>query len=110
LIPQAENKFVKARSIDRKDRVDDHYSKLELLTSIEYTSKVLLGAHYRQMQVSPVDYVLDCLETKITTMVKGDFEFDFIARYITNTSSSDTTKFKKFNLFKIERRGEEGRF
>jgi hypothetical protein len=38
-----------------------HYNKIEALTSIEYSSRVLLGALYRQMQVNPVDYVHDCL-------------------------------------------------
>jgi hypothetical protein len=57
-----------ARPIDNKNLFSLHYNKLELLTSIEYSSRVLLGALFRQMQVNPVDYVLDCLQTRISLL------------------------------------------
>lgn len=71
---------------------------------------MLLGALYRQPQVNPVDYIKDCLQIQIKALEEGDPEFDLVYEYIRNTSNQNVNLFKKFNLFKIERRGEGERF
>lgn len=110
LIPLAENKDQITRPIDNQHMLSQQYTKLELLTEVEFSSRVLLGALFRQMQVNPVDYVHDALQTQITPMIKGDAEFELIAAFISNTCNQDVSKFKQFNLFKIERKGEGERF
>jgi hypothetical protein len=37
------------------------YAKMDCLTQIEYSCRLLLGALYRQKTINPVDYVYDCL-------------------------------------------------
>jgi hypothetical protein len=47
LIPLAENKDSITRPIDNQHMLSLQYTKLEVLTSVEFSSRVLLGALYR---------------------------------------------------------------
>lgn len=81
---------------------------MDFLINIEFSSRLLLGALYQQMKVNPVDYVYDCLQTNISVL-EGGPEFELIKQYIENTCDN-FTNWKKFNLFKIMRKGEGERY
>jgi len=84
------------------------FQKIDQLISVEYTSRILLGALYRQYEFNPTEYIYNCLGAKITPLNKGDVEHDLIYDYCMNTSTEHN--FKKINIFKIERKGEAERF
>lgn len=60
-----ENAYWEAQPINSHEDVAEMRTKLDYLTNIEFSSRLLLGALYRQKQVNPVDYVYDALRTKI---------------------------------------------
>lgn len=39
--------------------------KLKLLTNIEYSARMLLGALHRQIEVNPFDYIFKALNVKM---------------------------------------------
>lgn len=83
---------------------------METLTNIEFSSRLLLGALYKQMSVNPVDYVYDSLQTKFRLMHQGDPEYDLVYQYIKHTCDHDMATNPKFNLFKVQRKGEGERY
>jgi len=78
MIPMKETKSWEARPIRHANEVKALSDKLETLTNIEFSSRLLLGALYRQMTVSPMDYVFDSLQTQFTLMKEGDPEYDLV--------------------------------
>ena len=58
---------------------------LESLTNIEYASKVLLGALYKQKEMNPIDYVAHALNLQIESLDQEGPEFDVLKTYIDNT-------------------------
>lgn len=72
----------------------------------------MLGALYKQKIVNPTDYIYDSLQTKISLMQSGTPEFELIKQYMQSTASNnlDFKKCQKFNLFKVERKGEGDRY
>ncbi len=77
------------------------YDNLEGLTSIEFASKVLLGALYKQKEINPVDYVFDALNLDIEAMDKDSNEFEVINKYISNTRENNYGALEISNIFKL---------
>jgi len=59
LVPMKETDYWAVRPITNKHTLQQLQEKLDTLTNIEYSSRILLGALYKQMVVHPCDYVLD---------------------------------------------------
>lgn len=55
--------------------------KLQLLTNIEQSSRILLGALYRQIETSPFNYVYSALDVQIKLM-ETNSERELISKYI----------------------------
>ena len=90
---------------------------LDTLTNIEFSSRLLLGALYRQYQYNPVNYIYESMGVRIRAMSRGDPECDLIRDYAQNTydSGSNTWRWNNFNLkkvrvYKIDRKGEDEKF
>ncbi len=62
---------------------------LENLTNIEYASKVLLGALFKQKEMNPIDYVYNALNIQIEFLEPESPEFEVINTYINNTKGED---------------------
>lgn len=84
----SETNFWEAKPIRHTNQLKELNDKMDSLTNIEFSSRLLLGALYRQMKVPPQDYVFDSLQTQIRKMEKGDPEFELIHQFITNTSDN----------------------
>lgn len=84
------------------------YDSLEGLSNIEYASKILLGALYKQNEQNPTDYVYDALNLMIEALDKESPEFEVVNKYIANTRNVDhnSNQFEIANIFKIQRKGE----
>lgn len=102
----------KVRPITHANNVKKLREKADQLVNIEFSARVLLGALYRQLQVNPVDYMYDCLQTQVQALNPETPEYNLISKYVENTYSGNTDfkKFKRFNLFKIMRKGEGERY
>lgn len=78
---------------------------LEGLTNIEYASKMLLAALYKQQDQNPVDYVFDALNLMIEPLEKESGEFEVIHKYIENTRNQQQhmhmNGFEVSNIFKF---------
>jgi len=61
LIPMVDNDYWSVRPIVHLNALASLESNIEILTNIEYASRILLGALYRQTAVNPMDYVLDSI-------------------------------------------------
>jgi hypothetical protein len=85
---------------------------LENLTNIEFASKILLGALYRQKEVNPIDYVHNALNLLIDPLDNEGPEFEVIRTYIDNTRNqignfyNHLKDYEVANIFKIQRKGE----
>ena len=77
---------------------------MENLVNIEYTSRMLLAALYRQYTMHPIQYIYNSMETKITPMEEGDPECDMVRAYCLNTGKD--CDIKGLRIFKVERKGE----
>lgn len=80
-----------------------------MLTNLEFSTRILLGALYRQMTVHPMDYVLDSIQTRIEQVPIDSPEGFLTSQYVLNTSDLDLEK-NKLKIFKIQRKGEGERF
>lgn len=108
LIPMKETDYWAVRPITHANQAQQLRQRMDFLINIEFSSRLLLGALYQQMKVNPVDYVYDCLQTNICILEDGA-EFKLIKQYIENTAD-DFKRWKKFNIFKIQRKGEGERY
>lgn len=107
LIPMKENENSVTAPIANINMVRRHSDLLSTLMNVEFSSRLLLGALYRQYQVNPIEYIYDCMAAKIINMDKKDPEMQLIRNYCQNTAAADL---KKIRIFKIERKGEAERF
>lgn len=107
LIPMKENQSSVAAPINNINIVKRHADLLGTLINVEFSSRLLLGALYRQYQVNPIEYIYDCMAAKILFMNKNDPETQLIRQYCQNTAGADL---KNIRIFKIERKGEAERF
>jgi poly [ADP-ribose] polymerase 2/3/4 len=78
-----------------------------MLLNVEFSSRLLLGALYRQYDVNPIEYIYDCMASKIMLMNPTDPETILIRNYCQNTAAQDLTNLR---VFKIERKGEAEKF
>jgi poly [ADP-ribose] polymerase len=107
LIPYKENENQPAAPIRNINIYKRHSDLIEVLLSVEYSSRILLGALYRQYEVNPIEYIYDCMAAKIALMHKRDPETILIRDYCINTAGSDL---KNIRIFRIERKGEAEKF
>ncbi len=56
-----ETDYWDVRPIREQHELQALYAKMESLTQIEFSCRLLLGALYKQKQINPVDYVYDCI-------------------------------------------------
>ena len=81
--------------------------------NVEFTSRLLLAAIYRQYTMHPIQYIYNSLGVKIELLEEGDPECDLIRAYCLNTATNDegsSSKIRRIRVFKVERRGEQERF
>ncbi len=78
LIPLANYKNQIAPPLSTHHAIKAQYDNLEGLSNIEYASKILLGALFRQKEQNPADYVYDALNIMIEPMDKEGNEFEVI--------------------------------
>jgi hypothetical protein len=107
LIPFKESETRLASPIKDVNEVKRMSEMLELLMNVEFSSRILLGALYRQYEVNPIDYIYECMAAKIMAMNNKDPETILIRNYCENTAGQDL---KNIRIFKIERKGEAERF
>ena len=84
------------------------FDKLNQLVEIEFASRLLLAALYRQYLFNPIEYVYNSLGTRLTLLTRESPEYSMIRDYCTKTSSTDLTG--KLRIFKMERKGEAEAF
>jgi len=107
LIPFKESETRLASPIKDVNEIKRNSDMLELLMNVEFSSRILLGALYRQYEVNPIDYIYECMAAKIMAMSNKDPETILIRNYCENTAGKDL---KNIKVFKIERKGEAERF
>lgn len=83
--------------------------KADLLVNIEYSSRILLGALYRQKQINPVDYIYESMNSFVQTLQPDTAEYNVIRHYIEETCDNFKS-WGKFNVFKVMRKGEGERY
>jgi len=71
----SETDYWEAKPITQDHQLKTMNDKLESLTSIEFSSRILLGALYRQKKIAPQDYVLQQLQTQFTKLESTNPEF-----------------------------------
>lgn len=81
---------------------------MDSLVNVEYTSRMLIAALYRQYTVNPIEYIYNSMGVKITPMEEGDPECDMIRAYCLNTGKD--CDIKGLRIFKCERKGEPETF
>ena len=108
LVPQKIGENEVAKPITRENVLQTEFTKLDNLVNVEFTSRILLAALYRQYEIHPIKYIYNSLGVKIVPLVEGDPECDLIRAYCVNTTDESTIK--KIQIFKIERKGEPERF
>lgn len=85
IVPKAEHKDDLIRPIDRLNQLKIVYDMLDSLSNIEFSSRLLLGALYRQYQYNPINYIYENMGVRIQALSKGDPECDLIRAYAMNT-------------------------
>ena len=86
---------------------------MDQLVNVELTSRVLLGALFRQYTINPIQYIYNSMGIKISPMEEGDPECDLVRAYCLNTATTldgGPNPIKRIRIFKIERRGEQEKF
>lgn len=81
---------------------------MDNLVNVEFTSRMLLAALYRQYMINPIQYIYSSMGVKITPMHEGDPECDMIRAYCLNTAGG--SEIKGLRIFKYERKGEAETF
>ena len=107
LIPFKENQNQVAAPIRNINVFKRQSELIETLLNVEFSSRILLGALYRQYTVNPIEYIYDCMAAKIFSMSSKEPETQLIINYCKNTAGKDL---KNIKVFKIERKGEAERF
>ena len=113
LIPQKEGENETVKPMKNTQELQQQYVKLDQLVNIEFTSRMLLAALYRQYTLNPMQYIYASMGVRITPLEEGDPECDLIRAYCLNTASSPANGgvgVKRIKIFKIERKGEPERF
>lgn len=65
MIPKNEHKDEITRPIQHMNQLKTIFEMLDKLTNIELSSRILLGALYRQYQFNPVQYIYESMGVKI---------------------------------------------
>ena len=81
---------------------------MDSLVNVEFTSRLLLAALYRQYTMHPIQYIYSSMGVRITPMMEGDPECDMIRAYCLNTGKD--CDIKGLRIFKVERKGESETF
>ena len=116
LIPKSEMKDEVTRPIQNLHFLKNTFDMLDKLTNIEHSSRILLGALYRQYQFNPIQYIYESIGVKIQALEKGDPECDLVRAYVLNTNQVDNSYYapkvdlKKIRVWKIDRKGEDETF
>ena len=105
LVPLANYKNTIAPPLNSHAKIKVQFDNLDNLTNMEFASKMLLGALYKQNEKNPVDYVYEALNLNIVPLDKDGSEFEVINNYIKNTRTDDNIH-EVANIFKIQRKGE----
>lgn len=109
LIPQKVNDMEVVRPMSTEWEVQQQITKVDNLVNIEFTSRLLLAAIYRQYTIHPIQYIYNSLGVKIELLEEGDPECDLIRAYCLSTARGEEgygTKIRRIRVFKVERRGE----
>lgn len=104
LIPVAESKDELIKPINNQHTLQQEYTKMDNLVNVEFTSRLLLAALYRQYTMNPIQYIYNSMGAKITPLEEGDPECDMVRAYCLNTGKD--CDIKGLRIFKVERRGE----
>ena len=88
IIPKSEHKDDVIRPIQHENQLKTVYDMLDQLSNIEFSSRLLLGALYRQYQYNPINYIYENMGVRIQALSKGDPECDLVRAYAMNTYDS----------------------
>lgn len=78
IIPKNEHKDDLIKPINSLQNLKNVYDMLDSLSNIEFSSRLLLGALYRQYQYNPINYIYENMGVRIQALSKGDPECDLI--------------------------------
>ena len=89
-------------------RIKTEFDNLDSLTNIEFASKVLIGALYRQVEMHPIDYIYNAINAKIEHISSSTAEYEVIEKYVKTTTTDAQINFDthKLKVFRIDRKGE----
>lgn len=87
LIPLERYKNQIAPPLNNQHQIKTQYDLLETLNNIEYASKIMLGALFRQQEMNPIDYVYHAMNLMIDPLEVESPEYEVIRTYIDNTRS-----------------------
>ena len=108
LIPLAAYKDQIAPPLSNLQLLKAQYDGLSQLGDIEWASRILLGALYRQTDVHPVDYLFQAMNIKIEYILPESEEHKVLEQYVKNTAESQVSwETHKLKVFKVEREGEK---
>ncbi|XP_065199282.1 poly [ADP-ribose] polymerase tankyrase-like isoform X2 [Sycon ciliatum] len=83
--------------------------RLEHLSDLSLTARILLAAWYRRKTMNPLDYVFKFMEASMTLLEPDSLERQVIETYMCTTAESYLKAVKLSALYKVERRGEPER-
>jgi len=107
LIPLAAYKDQIAPPLANIQLLKVQYDGLSQLGDIEWASRILLGALYRQTELHPADYLLQAMGIKIEYILPASEEHNVLEQYVKNTGESQVSwATHKLKIFKIGREGE----
>lgn len=116
IIPMSEHKDDVIRPIKSLMELKNVYDMIDQLSNIEFSSRLLLGALYRQYQYNPINYIYENMGVRIQALSKGDPECDLVRAYAMNTYDSQNNytlqqhQMKKIRVYRIDRKGEDEKF
>lgn len=94
--------------INQTHKLQQEYFKMDSLVNVEFTSRILLAALYRQYTMHPIQYIYNSMGVRITPLEEGNAECDMIRAYCLNTGKD--CDIRGLRIFKVERKGESETF
>ena len=85
IIPKSEHKDDIIKPIQHPHFLAEVFKMIDQLCNIEFSSRLLLGALYRQYTFNPIQYIYESMGVRIQALSKGDPECDLVRAYAMNT-------------------------
>jgi len=102
LIPHSEFRRSAIEPISNERSLKEKLDLLDSLTDYELATKILFGAHLKEAEVNPLDYVYSVLDIRLEVIHTVTEEFKLLHNYVKNSAAHTKVK----NIFRLQRKGE----